>query len=756
MKTSSLPILGALAASLALGLPAQEFQPAPGALLTARSSDVQVLWQAFAQSRFGQLLETPAIKPAVDKGKANYEKRDQVLVSLLELAQQLGASDLSDKLLFRTRALQDGEVRDLRFWLYPPADDAENDDPTFLMSLRCGDKESKILAEVWEQATEDLLKEENGYRRADDGPDLGGSKAAIVRLTDDHYGPEAVWHWHKDGLHVLGIGDPAHAGKVGAEAPARTAGDVLLAGDRPAITATLDMKQVVALLQRQMRENGEESDIARSVKIDQAVGIADVASFTLAITVDDGRFRESLHIETPRPAKGFFGAFLDAEAPMPPHPQVEAGMLQVGMAVDLERFAETMAAFRTASARDGEPEAATEAEKLLPDLHQALTGGVSLQISAPSRGSMVPRMSVALGIKDQAALDALLERARKEITGVTFDDRETDGTKWTSIKIPNSPSALVPTFAVVDSVLLLTESPATLRAMLKARTAEGARTAMATDGAPAPTAMGQHLPSLDLRYDLGTIWRTLHERYLPLVQLGIGQALGGGEPILDAGDMPTIDDVVPHLGLGRGGVAAVENGYVLSAASDLGDPFVAATVAIYVPLIPAIMGMSLDTATHDAQGRIGKARLEKVHKALMTWRAGFGGGKGLPRELGELFARGLLDDPDALLIPGDENPGSIEYEDADGEIVKVKSSFRYVPDGKLKTTRDLLRQHMDWSAGMPFTFHFDHDGEEKKDEVTVVLYEPKEHRRKQRLILLDDGKIHVITEDGAGEVLGGR
>ena len=175
---------------------------------------------------------------------------------------------------------------------------------------------------------------------------------------------------------------------------------------------------------------------------------------------------------------------------------------------------------------------------------------------------------------------------------------------------------MVPTYAVLGDSFVIAESPATIKAMIRAMQ-EKAATAMATEGAPAVAAAGEVRPALDVRYDVGAIWRVLQKNYLSIVQLGIGQMMMAtgmhGEPLLDAGEMPEAAAIAPHLGLGRGGVAVdKDGGILLTCASPLGDPLTAALEAIVVPILPQSFGLGLDAEAGRLQGKIGEARLKKV------------------------------------------------------------------------------------------------------------------------------------------------
>lgn len=743
------------AACLIARAPAQEkcYVPADGHVVAVRFTDLQALVEAVEKTRFAQLLQEPELREALDLAIGRYEERDAVVGRLLETVEREKAGVRLDDALRHLRGLEDG-LREVRAWLWID-DDGE---PTMVFSATADDAAGEELRQAWRRASAHAV-DSGDYRTHGDPPVLDGRPAAAIAAVeeDDVDGPAHVWYWHDGSRHLVGFGTAVHAGAFRAgEPPADGTEDRLGGGSGVVVHLAL-----LRILEKAMAESEpEERELGQKRR--EAFGFAEVTGLTLALSVEGEHLRESLWLELAGEPTGLLGAWTAATAPLPAHPQVEDAMLQMGLAFDMQRLPAAVEAIAAVMA-DGAPEAgAEEAEdplrEWLPDLGKALTGGVSLQVSAPAPGSFVPRLSLSLGIADRAALDGLLARAREELHGLGFDDRETDGMAWTSVKIPNSPSALVPSFAVLGDTLLLAESPATLRATLKAK--DGAATAMPTDGAPQATPGGGPLPALDVRYDLGAIWSVLQDRYLPMARLGFAQMQMSGEvtttPLLTASEMPDLEELAGRLGRGRGGLGRTERGIVLSAASPLGDPLMAAMLAVYVPLLPQIFGLAVDTATREIQGRIGAARLAKVQQALATYRASFGAGKQLPRELGELFQRGLLEGEEALLVPGDERPLAVEFEDDDGEVHTVRSSFRYAPEGRIKTTRGALMRHRARDGeGLPFVFEMfgEHRGKDG-DEVTILLYEHREHPRGERLVLTADGQVHRLSRDGAKEILG--
>lgn len=742
MKTTLVPFL-ALALLPALSAQ-QHYHPAPGHLAGLYVSDSRAQLEAMTGSLVGRLLESKELKPLVDKAKAAHDAREKRVHELMDLLKASGGEmDLEDELNTAMRGVTPGsDIRNLRIWLWVSESDKE---PTFVASLSAGAEEGKMLKSLW-QVLNKTVRQDKIYAAAVDAPELSGQKIELLRCQESGHGlPRNVWYWNQGEQHVIGVGDQLLPGSFGKE-PAPVAGGITrLMGKGQGLALNVAWDRVMALA-------GKEMNRAAMM----ALGLDGITALTFAMTVDGDHFRESLLAEMPKGPKGLLAAWTDAKAALPPHPQLPDGMLQIGMALDLTLFSAAIDAAEMAMKAEGKAGSPKVVRQLIPELQKALTGGLSFQVSAPARGSWVPRLTLVAGIADRAALDKLLEQARTALQGIDFDEHETAGVKWTSVKIPNSPSAMVPTFAILGDTFMLAESPATLKLLIKA-SQEGAATAMSTEGAPPVSPLGEPRPGLDVRYDVGTTWRALQVSYQSTVQLMINQQMGArGTPLLDAGELPEASVIAPHLGRGRGGLAVLENGIVLSTASSLGDPLLAALAAIVVPMMPALMGLQLDTLTGELQGKVGQARLKKIHQALATWRASFGGGKSLPKNLGDLFQRGLLDDEQSLLVPDAKETLKVEYEDAEGQIRKVSSSFRYVADGKLKVSKAKLAGFGAFS-GQPFVFTpFDDEKEQKGEEVAIILYEHKEHPRGQRLLMTEDGKVHEIPEHAAADVLGGK
>jgi hypothetical protein len=750
--------LVALALGLAL-LPvpaaaqAVHYHPAEGAIMSHRVSDAPTWQAAWQQSRLCGLCQLPELAAAIELATGRAEARVAVLTELYEMLAAIGGPADDDEILAELRPLEDVRWQDLRCWVY-----AAKDDGSVVIALRAIGEDAAKVSGVLDKIVARLV--DGGTFVSSDGPELGGQKSKqLLRKVGGEQPAQAndpdspqLWYWHKDGLYVVGIGENPPLGTLGAEPAPRHAMDVALLGDNAGGFMTFDVARAIELA-------AEDSDPAQRRRTQvrmAAVGVDVVRSLSFAMGFDGKDVRESLFVETAGEPGGLLGAWLGATAALPAHPQVDDALLQVGFALDLSRLGAAMKAMREAAADEGdEPAEPDEFEQMIPELQKALSGGISLQVSGPAVGSMVPRMSLALGVADRQALEALIGRARTKFPELGFEQRDTDGVSWTCVKIPNSPSAFVPSFAFLGDAFVLAESPATLRAMIRGR--DGAP-AMPVEGAPCATPLGDPLPALEVRYDGAAIWRVMQERYLPAVKLLLAQArLSGGPdftPLLDAREMPDLEPFGAGLGLGRGGLSRAEGGYVWSAAGSFGDPLSTAMMTTVVPLSPTLIGMALDAATGEVQGNIGAARLKKVHEALGTFRTSFGNGSTLPKELGELFARGLLDDENALLVPGDADPTAVEYEDLDGEIQEVKSSFRYSPEGKLLVSRADLRRYASGGAGATFAFRLFEDDDKPSAQVALLLFEQRAHKRGNRLVLDAEGKVHSLGEDGAKKLLG--
>ncbi|MFO0980491.1 MAG: hypothetical protein U1E76_01895 [Planctomycetota bacterium] len=111
-------------------------------------------------------------------------------------------------------------------------------------------------------------------------------------------------------------------------------------------------------------------------------------------------------------------------------------------------------------------------------------------------------------------------------------------------------------------------------------------------------------------------------------------------------------------------------------------------------------------------------RLVLVKGALETYRSCFGGGTRYPRSLTELFTRGLIQDPRALLVPSDQAPEVLRYENEHGQLSELNVSYRLVPTPR-------------------FTV----------DNRAVLLYESRPNNHGGRFVVFHDGEMYHYSED---------
>jgi len=378
----------------------QYYHPAPGWIAELHSSDSKVMAKALAGTAVGRLSQSPEIAPVVAKFLANFHEREQRIDKLKAVSKAAGVEQEPFEELSATLRDKgyDSDMRDLRVWMWVQE---KSEVPTVVVSVRSGAEESKLLRNLWQTATKALCGKKI-LVAANGAPELAGQKSELFKHEGDS--PFQVWFWSHDDQHVFGIGEQLLPGSFAKEPAPLPTGMTRLLGERPGVALTVAMDRALAL--------GTKDD-ERSRKITAALGFDGITSLTMGLVVDGDHVRESLFAEMPKGPKGLLAAWVEAKAPLPAHPQVPDGLLQVGLSLDPARI--TAVINGIAAAAGIEPDA--NVRKVVSELQKALTGGLSFQVSGP-RGSMVPRLSLAAGIADRSALEALLARAHTDLNGV--------------------------------------------------------------------------------------------------------------------------------------------------------------------------------------------------------------------------------------------------------------------------------------------------------------------------------------------------
>ncbi len=397
----------------------------------------------------------------------------------------------------------------------------------------------------------------------------------------------------------------------------------------------------------------------------EALGLDKVATLTLCWSVEDGQIREDVSVGLKAEPGGLLGALLRGMAPLPPQPLPDGALLQVRTAFDVEALTRSVDALLTVAELD----TLTELE-LAEDIERAWTGGAALAIGCPAKGAVVPRLFASFGIVDEAALGRLLERLHQH-PGLEIKERELEGAKTVQLQFEGLPQGLQPTYALVDGTIHFAESPATLRALLRAK-ADGAPPALDVGDARRGDGPGVPMPGFELRFDGAAIHATLHDVWMPLASPML--AISDSKPLVPLDEMPEPDVVGPHLSRGRGVLRVADDHATLVMFGALGGPDGHAIATAFGPLLSTNFQMGWQWLLEDLRNRIANHHARAVHTALTAFEKRTGK---RAASLGELVGSPELPDASVLALDGDTGAEPVIV---DGKEV-ARSSFRYYPEG---------------------------------------------------------------------------
>ncbi|MBL8754309.1 MAG: hypothetical protein JNK15_13485, partial [Planctomycetes bacterium] len=438
-------------------------------------------------------------------------------------------------------------------------------------------------------------------------------------------------------LFAFGNGAPAEVGKLGTATP-----------HPPGVRLEMDLEAYVAMFTGMMGTTPPEFV---ALGFDNLKDLRWSASFAGDKVLDE--FEVTLRDEP----KGLVGAILQGKAALPAQPLPEGALAQIRAAVDLPLALEALA---VASGGDALP------EPIAKNIAAAFTGGLALGATAPARGGLVPRIFLSLGIADAKALDTLLEQLppdlkKKQVT--------LEGTPCTTLTIPDVPPAFQPTFCVLDGVLHMAESGQSLRAFLKARTAGG--DAMDVGNAPEPLGAGEKLATFDVRWDEAAMYQAYHATWLPLLKLLPEEIKGGA--LVQPGEMPDPEGVLPLLGKGRGILRRDGKTWRLQQLGTLGGLEGAAAAMTWGPILSSAFHQ--DYYLEQLERAVAKHQLDKAWQAIEAFQKA---NQRMPNDLGELFVVQKLP-ADTLLLPGDDLAEPVVL--PAGDTRTIRSSFRWFPGG---------------------------------------------------------------------------
>lgn len=655
--------IASLATSLALSaLPAlaqqgtgrERFVPGPTAFHFA-IDDLPALLAGTAGTPLGKLFAEPDVAAAL---AAMLAERDRRVAAELAIGDELIA--LEPHALGRTeliaRALDVAGWRSLKS-LARLAQIDPNDGERWrthdVLLIEPADGHEAALVTAFDAAFKDLQARVGGDAKGEQTID---GHAAVV-LPDNADAAEfsaqrnGTWYLHLPGQLALGTGKPAERGACSA------------------VTAPAPGVTIAAAVQTFLGFSEPNDEVSAAM---QAMGLDHCTQIGWALHQTGALVQTEVTAALDGKPGGILGALLDGMAPSVDQPLPANGLLQVRCAFDVGAL---LAAIDQLLALNQGP--TLRQLGLDEDLRKAWTGGVALGLTAPAPGGLVPRMFLSLGVADEPALGRVLDRLC-QMAGVATKPITLESVPCTQLDLPDAPPAIKVCYTVRDGVLHVAESGLSLRALLKAGK-DGAPRALDVGDAPRPTGKGAMVPSFDLRFDAGAIYRALDEIWIPLLEKAAGMD-DEWRPLVKRDQMPDADTVVPHLGKGRGVLRRDAKQLAIAMSGTLGGPEVTALMASFPTALSGQFARNAAWQQREMITRIATAKINTIYTAIHAFEQRTGK---RPRTLGELVPSGDLKDVRWLSMPGD---GPSEPVLQDGKEIG-RSSFRYFPDG-VKVTPD--------------------------------------------------------------------
>lgn len=642
--------------------------------------DLPGLRAAFANTAAARLLAEPEVADAVDLMWSNLQAQGDRWLALTDALRAMDPGALCLPELCEAEAWRGGatDLLDLQFGYaleIPKEGDAPGDMPAWMrhhsylamrplpeaMAARVARLEAfqaelrQALPPGNELAPDQTVFGAPGLQLAP-----GGNKARPEHFQYLVADAVPLWLAHRDGLLFGGVGaPPAFAALAAAPDTA------------PSLEVTIEPRQYMqALILMAMGWYffGEEDYWASEW---QLLGLDKVEKVTWRLSAADDRLQEEISFAIPKPATGILGAILQGAAPMPRQPLPDGALLQLRGGVDVHLLSQELDAWLLRA------ELPTLGDLGIgDDLRQAWTGGVALALVRPAPGSLMPRLYVSFGVADANALQRLLGKLW-DAWNVDRKPRRYEDTDCTQLTLDGAPPGMQPTFAVVDDALHLAESPASLRALLRARAA-GAPPALDVGAAQRPKGPGRAMPGLEVRFDPAAIHAALQQIWMPLVGAAGDE---NGAPLLPIREMPDVATVTEHLAPGRGVLCLDGDRLVLRGEGLFGGPTGQALVTALGPVVSRQLTQRFHYAIESLRARLACAQAIAIHRAIVAYEKRIGR---LPADLGELVAAGDLPDVSLLKIEGDAQPEPVLH---DGKQIAA-SSFRYYPKGLTVTPYD--------------------------------------------------------------------
>jgi hypothetical protein len=302
--------------------------------------------------------------------------------------------------------------------------------------------------------------------------------------------------------------------------------------------------------------------------------LGNVAAATWCLTLEGAQLRTSLLLEMPKETSAWLRKALGQVMPGLPMSAMPGELLRAELSADLAALREPVLALANAREQAGGDAAA----QVMDVMQRSFDGRMAVQVAAPA-GIIVPRVGLALGIKDKEVVRRLLDDVTAnavEVKQVKFE-----GMPCSTVRLGPT-SNVLPAFALLDDVLLVAETPATLRLLLRDR----AKASAIGPGERPATPFGAPLPGFALRYDVGEYARTGRKTYGAMMDAGLLGALRNLDPETSPAELiGLVDDreFAAALGTGHGVAVPVDNGLLLTSTSSLGGPLTSAMLTVMIP-----------------------------------------------------------------------------------------------------------------------------------------------------------------------------
>lgn len=733
------------------------YRPPAGAYFSMHVPGYRASVDAMLTTKLGELSREKDMVAVLEKIETRYTAKMEAIEALVKLAKELDVEiPIEDRVSEALESFREIEYEGITMHIYLEAVEGEEPDVTFLASALFDPEDAEKLTELLPKL-EGLLADSEFEKQNTPERKIGESKIHCWKDSDSDEFAELAYFHAGDEVWFAIDGTDELAGLT-TDAPAEPAEiDRQLFDSGTRLGAfSVDLAKVFELY----RKEQEEDDRDMTQVILEFLGIASLETVRAGVAADGPDIREKLILDMKETGKGLLASLRpipkQGEGVPPVLPALDPELVHVRGSFDPQKILDAFLGLADKAKEDGEFD--EEDEKLIARMRRvfdAFHGGMSMIFAAPKFGLPIPRMVFAFGIADEEAYREALAEVKERMEGIGFDEVEYKEVRITTVKIPNNPSPIVPAFAVVDGALVISDSPATLRSLVSAK----------SDGTESrgPVSPEDRRDALVCRYDSKEIFKLMYEKALPLVQLGLGQLQRStgmtSQPLLNLAELPQSTLIAKYLGEGSARITWTGKGLEMTAASPLGDPLAALMASIIVPLTPLFTGMSLDETRGMWEERVCRARVEKIYEAIVLHRGTFGAGKRYPDSLGELVTRGLIEDDDMFLVPSDKDPTTIEYETEFGDIEEISVSYNYLPNSKLVVKKSDLDSGsiLGTIAGAPLRIQWDLELEDVDDEEdpdrTILLYETNRNEHGGRFVLTTEGEVYHLDESRFQQIL---